>query len=175
MFSSISNPAGGSFVKTERINYEPIGYVRTEHTDPEQTPIQPVYATGHRGRVELRAAYADGLKDLAGFSHLYLIYHFHRAGPPKLRVKPFLQDVKRGVFATRAPCRPNPIGLSIVRLRGIEGNVLLIDDVDVLDGTPILDIKPYVARFDCITGTRDGWHDEVDPATATRLGRRHPS
>jgi tRNA-Thr(GGU) m(6)t(6)A37 methyltransferase TsaA len=154
------------------ITYEPIGYVRAEHTVAEKTPIQPVYAMGCRGRVELRAAYARGLRDLEGFSHIYLIYHFHRAKPLELLVTPYLQDVKRGVFATRAPCRPNPIGISIVRLRGIEGSVLLVDDLDVLDGTPVLDIKPYVSRFDRTEGTRDGWHEQVDPITARRRGRR---
>jgi tRNA-Thr(GGU) m(6)t(6)A37 methyltransferase TsaA len=96
----------------------------------------------------------------------------HRAGPAQLLVTPYLQDVKRGVFATRAPCRPNPIGISIVRLRGIEGSTLLVDDVDVLDGTPVLDIKPYVSRFDRIDGTRDGWIDQVDESTARRRGSR---
>jgi tRNA-Thr(GGU) m(6)t(6)A37 methyltransferase TsaA len=161
-------------MKGDKILYEPIGYVRSGHTRPETTPIQPVYSTGHRGRIEVLPAYAEGLRDLDGFSHLYLLYHFHRAGPAKLVVMPYLQDVMRGVFATRAPCRPNPIGLSIVRLRECRDNVLLVDDLDVLDGTPVLDIKPYVARFDRIEGTRDGWHDEVDPDTAGRRGRREP-
>ncbi len=87
-------------------------------------------------------------------------------------VKPFLQDVERGVFATRAPCRPNAIGLSIVKLLRRDGNTLYLDDVDVLDGTPLLDIKPYTARFDRIDGTRNGWQDEVDEETARRRGRR---
>jgi tRNA-Thr(GGU) m(6)t(6)A37 methyltransferase TsaA len=154
------------------IAYKPIGLIRSEHKKPEETPIQPVYATGCQGRVEVLPEYVEGLRDLDGFSHVCLIYHFHAAGPAKLVVEPFLQDVERGVFATRAPCRPNPIGISIVRLTGRQGNVLYVDDLDVLDRTPLLDIKPYVARFDRIGETRSGWHDGVDPETAELRGRR---
>ena len=105
-------------------------------------------------------------------SHIYLIFCFHRASSPRLVVKPFLQDVERGVFSTRAPCRPNPVGLSIVRLLGREGNTLHISSVDILDGTPLLDIKPYSTRFDCIEGTRNGWQDEVNEEDARHRGRR---
>jgi len=116
--------------------------------------------------------FAEGLTDLEGFSHVYIIYHFHQAQPAKMKVKPFMQDAEHGVFATRAPCRPNPIGISIVELVRREGNVLYIDGVDVLDGTPLLDIKPYTAKFDRIETTRNGWQDEVNEETARRLGRR---
>lgn len=112
------------------------------------------------------------MRDLEGFSHVYLIYHFHRSGPARLVVKPFLQDVERGVFATRAPCRPNAVGLSIVELVRREGNVLHLDGVDILDGTPLLDVKPYTARFDRIESTRNGWQDEVDEETARERGKR---
>jgi tRNA-Thr(GGU) m(6)t(6)A37 methyltransferase TsaA len=138
------------------ITYRPIGVIRSEHTVQEQTPIQPVYATGCRGRAEVLPELAEGLRDLDGFSHLYLIYHFHRAGAPKLTVKPYLQDVERGVFATRAPCRPNTIGLSVVELMR----------------TPLLDIKPYTTKFDRVDVSRNGWHLEVDEETAQRRGRR---
>ena len=154
------------------IVYTPIGVIRSEHRRPEETPIQPVYAEGCAGTAEVFPQYAAGLQDLEGFSHIYLLYHLHAAGESRLSVKPFLQDVEHGIFATRAPCRPNPIGLSIVRLVGREGSILLLDGVDVLDGTPLLDIKPYAARFDRIDGTRDGWQDEVDEETALRRGRR---
>jgi tRNA-Thr(GGU) m(6)t(6)A37 methyltransferase TsaA len=154
------------------VTYHPIGVIHSGHITAEQTPIQPVYAKGCLGRAEILAEYAEGLHDLEGFSHLYLIYHLHRAGPAQLRVKPFLQDVERGVFATRAPCRPNPIGLSIVELIRREGNVLHLDGVDILDGTPLLDIKPYTARFDRIAGTRNGWQDAVDEETARARGDR---
>jgi tRNA-Thr(GGU) m(6)t(6)A37 methyltransferase TsaA len=154
------------------ITYTPIGIIRSEHVTLEQIPIQPAYAKGCKGLAELFPEYGDGLRDLEGFSHIYLIYHFHRAGPVKLLVKPFLQDVERGVFATRAPCRPNTIGLSIVELILREGNVLYLDGVDILDGTPLLDIKPYTAKFDRIETTRNGWQDEVDDKTAKLLGKR---
>ncbi len=157
---------------TESIAYRPIGVIRSEHLRAEETPIQPVYSAGCRGRAEILPEFAEGLRDLDGFSHVYLIYHFHKASGCRLIVKPFLQDVERGVFSTRSPCRPNPIGLSIVRLIGREGNVLHLDQVDVLDGTPLLDIKPYSARFDRIDATRNGWQDEVDEASARVRGRR---
>ncbi len=154
------------------ITYEPIGVIRTCHTDPGKTPIQPVYAKGCEGRVEVLPEFAAGLRDVEGLSHIYLLYHMNQAEHPRLTVKPFLQDVERGVFATRAPCRPNPIGLSVVRLVRRDGNVLHLDGVDVLDGTPLLDIKPYTPRFDCIQTAQNGWQDEVDEETARRRGSR---
>jgi len=156
----------------ESILYKPIGVIRSGHVTPEETPIQPVYSEGCQGRAEVFPEFAAGLRDVEGFSHIYLVYHLHKADRPRLTVKPFLQDVERGVFATRAPCRPNPIGLSVVRLVHREGNVLHLDGVDVLDGTPLLDIKPYTARFDHIETTRNGWQDEVDDETAQQRGRR---
>lgn len=157
---------------SEIIEYRSIGVIRSAHVRPEQTPIQPVYAEGCEGRAEVDPEFAAGLRDLEGFSHVYLIYHFHRMGRPQLIVKPFLQDEERGVFATRAPCRPNAIGLSVVRLVRREGNVLHLDNVDILDGTPLLDIKPYTAKFDHVATTRNGWQDDVDEATAHRRGTR---
>lgn len=152
--------------------YRPIGVIRSNHTDPDRTPVQPAFASGHQGRVELLPEFADGLRDLDGFSHVYLVYHLHEAGPAKLVVKPFLEDAERGLFATRAPCRPNPVGISIVRLKRCEGSVLHVENIDVLDGTPLLDIKPYVGKFDCIEGARGGWTDGIDEETAERRGRR---
>ena len=156
----------------DSITFKPIGVIRSEHVEARRTPIQPIYAKGCKGRVEIFPEFAEGLGDLQGFSHIYLIFHFNRAGPVQLIVKPFLQDIARGVFATRAPCRPNSIGLSIVELIGRDGNVLLLDGVDILDGTPLLDIKPYSTRFDRVENTRNGWQDEVDEETAQGLGRR---
>jgi len=153
--------------------FGPIGYIRSEHRAPEETPIQPVYARGCKGRAEILPEFIDGLRDLEGFSHVFILYHFHCAGKARLTVRPFLQDVERGVFSTRAPCRPNPIGLSVVELTGREGNTLLLNDVDILDGSPVLDIKPYVARFDCIQTSRNGWQDEVDEEVAQRRGLRN--
>jgi tRNA (adenine37-N6)-methyltransferase len=155
-----------------RVGFAPIGVIRSEHQQPGQTPIQPVYAVGCRGRVELRPEFAAGLEDLTGFSHVYLIYHLHRAGAARLRVKPFLQDVERGVFATRAPNRPNPIGLSLVRLLGREGAILHVEGIDVLDGTPLLDLKPYSPRYDAVENAPGGWTEEVDEQTAQERGRR---
>ncbi len=130
------------------------------------------YAKGCRGRAEIFPEFTEGLRDPEGFSHVYLLYHFHRAGTAKLLVKPFLQDVEHGVFATRAPCRPNAIGLSVVELVRREGNVLYLDGIDVLDGTPLLDVKPYTARFDRFETSRNGWQDDVDEETARQRGRR---
>ncbi|RJP73972.1 MAG: tRNA (N6-threonylcarbamoyladenosine(37)-N6)-methyltransferase TrmO [Candidatus Zixiibacteriota bacterium] len=156
----------------ESVIFHPIGYIRSPHTDPKKTPIQPDYAKGCRGQAVVYPQYAEGLRDLDGFSHIYLLYHLHQAGPAKLIVKPFLQEVERGVFATRAPSRPNPIGLSVVELERIEGHVLYLDGLDMLDGTPLLDVKPYTSRFDRIATTRNGWQELVDEETARRKGRR---
>jgi tRNA-Thr(GGU) m(6)t(6)A37 methyltransferase TsaA len=154
------------------VSFRPIGMIHSEHQAAEKTPIQPAYAKGCKGRAEIFPEFEKGLQDVEGFSHVYLIYHFHHSKSVKLTVKPFLQDVERGVFATRAPCRPNAIGLSVVELVRRDGNVLYLDGLDILDGTPLLDIKPYTAKFDCITTTRNGWQDEVDEKTARQRGRR---
>jgi len=155
------------------VSYIPIGVIHSEHITAEQTPIQPVYTMGCKGRAEIFPEFAAGLQDLDGFSHLYLIYHFDRAGSAKLMVMPFMENVERGVFATRSPRRPNAVGLSIVELVRREGNMLHLDGVDILDGTPLLDIKPYTAKFDCIETTRNGWQDHIDEQTARQRGRRN--
>ena len=144
----------------EIICYTPIGVVRSPFTTPEDMPIQPSGARGVSGSIELKEEFVEGLKDLDGFSHLYLLYHFHQSQGFSLTVTPFLDKTPRGLFATRAPKRPNPIGLSVVRLDRIEGRVIHILDVDVLDGTPLLDLKPYVPRFDAPKeDVRSGWVD----------------
>jgi len=158
-------------MSVEAITYKPIGVIHSEHTKAEKTPIQPVFAKGCLGEAEVFPEFAAGLRDLDEFSHIYLIYHFHQAGPATLLVKPFLQDAEHGVFATRAPCRPNAIGLSVVELIRREGNVLHLNNVDILDGTPLLDIKPYTAKFDRFETTRNSWQDEVDEQTASRRGK----
>lgn len=154
------------------VTYQPIGVIHSEYRDPEKTPIQPACAAGSTGRVEVFPEFADGLRDIEGFSHVYLVYHFHRAGPAKLVVKPFMEDVHRGVFATRAPCRPNPIGLSVVEVVRRDGNGIVVRGVDIIDGTPLLDIKPYTARFDRIDTSRNGWQDGIDEETARKRGER---
>ncbi len=161
-----------SIMNIADIVYRPIGVIHSAHTRAEQTPIQPVFAEGCLGRVDLLPEFAAGLKDLEGFSHIYLLYHLHRAPPPRLLVMPFLQDVEHGIFATRTPCRPNPIGMSIVRLLRVNGGTLEVEGIDVLDGTPLLDIKPYAARFDHIVSARNGWLDGLDEADAQARGRR---
>jgi len=137
--------------------YKPIGIIYSPFKEPKGTPIQPAGAKGVKGRVEVLPEYAEGLKDIEGFSHIILIYHFHRVKGYKLRVKPFMDDNFHGVFATRAPARPNPIGISVVRLLKVEGNILYVEDLDILDGTPLLDIKPYVPEFDKREGIKIGW------------------
>jgi len=160
-------------VMTEsQVTYKTIGVIYCEHVIAEETPIQPVYAKGCRGWAEIFSEYEEGLRDLEGFSHIYLIYHLNRSKSAKLTVKPFLQDVERGVFATRAPNRPNAIGLSIVELVRREGNILYLDSVDILDDTPLLDIKPYTAKFDLVETHRNGWQDEVSEETARQRGKR---
>lgn len=156
----------------DELTCKPIGIVHTPHLLAEETPIQAVYARGNRGKAEIYPEFVDGLRDLEGFSHIHLLYWFHKTGPTRLTVKPYLDDVPRGVFATRAPCRPNPIGISLVRLLRIEGNVLDLEDVDLLDGTPLLDIKPHIPRFDYREHVRCGWQDNVNEADARIRGRR---
>ena len=126
------------------IKYHPIGTIFSSFSTIEEMPIQPASAKGSKGSIEIFPEYAPALQDLAGFSHIYLLYHFHQSADWQAAVIPFLDTVKRGLFATRAPKRPNPIGLSVVRLIRIEDNLLEIENVDVLDGTPLLDIKPYI-------------------------------
>jgi tRNA-Thr(GGU) m(6)t(6)A37 methyltransferase TsaA len=157
----------------DEVIYVPIGTVRSPFKTIEGTPIQPVGAKGVRGQVELREEFLAGLKDLDGFSHLILIYHFHLSKGFDLEAKPFLDDERRGVFATRAPKRPNPIGISVVKLVGIEGVNLIIEEVDVLDGTPLLDIKPYVPQFDSRETDKIGWlSGKVQDAQKSRADNR---
>jgi tRNA-Thr(GGU) m(6)t(6)A37 methyltransferase TsaA len=141
----------------EEIRYRPIGIIRSPYKETEGTPIQPTGAKAVGGTVELLPDCVEGLKDLDGFSHIILIYHFHLSKGYSLTVKPFLDDTPRGLFSTRAPKRPNAIGLSVVRLVKIEGATLYIEDVDIVDSTPLLDIKPYVPEFDSREAERTGW------------------
>lgn len=139
------------------ITLTPIGVIRTPFTTFEGMPIQAVAATDILGEIELDPAFAAGLRDIEGFSHLILVYHLHRMEAPTLEVTPFLDPHLRGVFATRSPKRPNGLGLSTVRLLGVAGTTLQIADVDMLDGTPLLDIKPYVPHFDDRPNAQIGW------------------
>ena len=143
--------------KMREIRYTPIGVVHSPFKNVKGMPIQTVGARGVGGTVEMDSRYQDGLKDLEGFSHIFLIYHFHLSKGYSLQVKPFMDDIVRGVFATRAPKRPNPIGISVVKFVKIQGCTLFIEDVDVVDGTPLLDIKPFVPEFDVRKVERTGW------------------
>ena len=139
------------------IKFKPIGVIHSPFKEPEGTPIQPAGAKGIDGTVEVFPEYAEGLKDVEGFSHITLIYHFHLSKVAPLKVKPYMDNEAHGVFAMRGPSRPNPIGISIVRLLRIKENILHIQDVDIVDGTPLLDIKPYVPEFDIRKAEKTGW------------------
>ena len=143
------------------IEFHPIGTIRSPFQDLADMPIQPLGEASSPGTIEIYPDYAAGLKDLAGFSHIILLYYLHKVSSVQLTVIPFLDAEPRGVFATRAPVRPNPIGLSVVPLRKIAGNILFVDQLDILDGTPLLDIKPYVPEFDERTEVRIGWLEQA--------------
>lgn len=147
---------------------KPIGTIHTPFSEPEGMPIQPAGAAGTCGTVEVFEEYQAGLKDLDGFSHIVLLYIFHRSEGFKLQVTPFMDTESRGLFATRAPKRPNPIGLSVVQLDRVEGNILHIRNVDMLDETPLLDIKPYVPEFDSHIRVRAGWLEQVRKTVSKR-------
>jgi tRNA-Thr(GGU) m(6)t(6)A37 methyltransferase TsaA len=152
----------------DAITLHPIGVIRSPFTELEKMPIQPAGARDVRGTAIVEAVHAAGLEDLEGFSHIYLIYHFHRAQRTELQVVPFLDDRKRGVFATRSPLRPGHIGLSIVELCARDGNRLEIRGVDILDGTPLLDIKPYMPQFDRYDQASSGWMQASREAIARK-------
>ncbi len=155
------------------IRYDPIGIIHSPFKDTKGMPIQPTASRGIAGTAEVKPQYAEGLKDIEGFSHIILLYHFHLSNGPLLQVKPFLDDSVRGIFSTRAPRRPNPIGMSIVRLTGVENTTLYIEDVDILDGTPLLDIKPYVPQFDHRQVDKIGWLSEtVNDVYTTKADER---
>ena len=143
-------------MKTE-IKYTSIGIIRSPFKNIEDVPIQPSGAKKIKGTVEVENNFVSGLKDLNGFSHIILIYHFHLVKGFLLEVIPFLDKTSRGLFATRAPKRPNSIGISVVKLLKIENNKVFVENVDVVDGTPLLDIKPYVKEFDNVTKSKNGW------------------
>ncbi len=136
---------------------EPIGIIRSPFTTKDESPVQGVFTDNIPGTVEVFDIFEEGLKDIEGFSHIYLLYVFDRAGEIQLVRKPFLDDTPRGLFSTRHPCRPNSIGITVVRLKGRKGRILEVEGIDVLDRTPLIDIKPYVGKFDCFPDSRDGW------------------
>lgn len=143
----------------DEISYKPIGIIHSPYKEPKGSPIQAAAAKGVKGTIEVYSQFTDGLKDLEGFAYIIVLFHLHLAKDHPLVVKPFLDDKLHGVFATRSPCRPNTIGLSTVRLRKIEKNTLFIEDLDMLDGTPVLDIKPYIPQVDNRRTRKIGWFE----------------
>ena len=144
-------------MEENKISYHIIGFIHSPHKSIEGIPIQPVGAKFIKAEIELFNEFREGLKDLDGFSHIIVLYDFHKSKDFKLEVKPFLDNESHGVFATRAPKRPNSIGLSVLKLNKIVNNILYVENVDILDGTPVLDIKPYVSKFDFVDEERNGW------------------
>ena len=155
------------------ITLKPIGIVRTPFKTKEGMPIQSNGAIGVKGQIIVDEEFIQGLSDLEGFSHIILIYHFHKSSGFELLTTPFLDDRKRGVFATRAPKRPNQIGISVVRLLRIEKNILHVENVDMLDETPLLDIKPYIPDFDVHRTEKNGWtENKTDNLEKTKSDKR---
>jgi tRNA-Thr(GGU) m(6)t(6)A37 methyltransferase TsaA len=142
-----------------QIAYTPIGYFNTPFNDIKGMPIQPIGAEHVEGRIEVLPEYQEGLRDLEGFSHVYVLYHLHEIAGYDLTVKPFLDTEDHGIFATRSPKRPNPIGLSVMRLKEVHEDSVVLGCVDVLNRTPVIDIKPYVADFDRCDANRFGWFE----------------
>jgi tRNA-Thr(GGU) m(6)t(6)A37 methyltransferase TsaA len=151
-----------------KIEFQRIGLIHSPYKNLEGMPIQPTVAKGVKGTVEVFQDFSEGLQDLKGFSHIILLYHFHKSKTFRLTVTPFLDNTPRGVFSTRAPKRPNPIGLSIVKLTSIKQNILHIEDVDILDETPLLDIKPYVPKFDNRSNPAIGWLEDSEKNIVTQ-------
>ena len=142
-----------------KIELTPIGTIHTPLKTVENMPIQPSGAKHVAGTIEIFPEYAEGLCDLEGFSHIYVIFHLHRSAGHKLKVIPFLDTVERGIFATRSPARPNPVGLSVAEIVSVKENIIEIRGVDMLDGSPVIDIKPYVPDFDECSEIRKGWFE----------------
>ena len=156
---------------TDSISLEPIGVVRTPFTQQAGTPIQPRFAEGAAGTVEVFEPYAEALADVGGFERIWLLVLLDRARAWQPTVVPYLDTVRRGLFATRAPSRPNPIGLSVVEVVSVDGNRIEVRGVDLLDGTPLLDVKPYVPKFDAFPDSRAGWLDALEGKKRTADGR----
>ena len=143
----------------KQIKINPIGIIHTPFNTINDMPIQPLAAKSVKGVIEIFPEYIEGLTDLEAFSHITLLYHFHKINEYDLMVKPFMDTKKHGIFATKSPKRPNAIGLSTVKLLKIEKNCIHIEEVDMLNGTPLIDIKPFFSKFDNRKNTKSGWLD----------------
>ncbi|MDD5503827.1 MAG: tRNA (N6-threonylcarbamoyladenosine(37)-N6)-methyltransferase TrmO [Candidatus Omnitrophica bacterium] len=142
------------------ITIKPIGIINTPYKEPKGIPIQGKFKRGVVGTIRLFRKYKAGLKDIEGFSHLILIYHFNRSKEERLTGRPFLEDTEHGIFAIRSPHRPNHIGFSIVKIKSVKRDTIVFSEVDMLDGTPLLDVKPYVKHFDSRDKVKSGWIDK---------------
>jgi len=160
-------------MEENKITYNIIGIVHSPYTSIEGIPIQPIGAKGIKAEIELFEELQEGLKDLEDFSHIIVLYDFHKSENYKLLVKPFLDNESRGVFATRAPKRPNSIGISVLKLNKIVKNILYVENIDILDGTPVLDIKPYASRFDFVEEEKNGWLERnIDKSSVKKSDNR---
>jgi tRNA (adenine37-N6)-methyltransferase len=160
-------------MERDNIIYQPIGIIYSPFKTIEGMPIQPCGAKGVQGTIEIHEEFAAGLNGLNNFSHIILIYHLHLSKGYSLNVVPFLDKASHGVFATRAPKRPNPIGISLVEIMSIEDNTITVANVDIVDGTPLLDIKPYVGMFDRVENEKIGWYQsQIDKVETTRSDSR---
>jgi tRNA-Thr(GGU) m(6)t(6)A37 methyltransferase TsaA len=157
----------------KEIKLRPIGIIHTPYKELENMPIQGTFKKNIKGSAQLFKKYQNGLKDVAGFSHLIMIYYFHRSKEERLVGKPFLENREHGIFAIRSPHRPNHIGISIVKLEQVKGNIVVFSEVDMLDGTPLLDIKPYVAHFDSRRRVKSGWLDTHFKKPGTKSNAYH--
>lgn len=164
---------GCNDMSDSEIIFEPIGVIHTPHEETFNTPIQPVFCSEVKGTIELNPEHVEGLRGVDGFSHIYVIFLFHQSHKTCLQLKPYLADQEQGVFATRAPHRPNKLGMSLVSLEHIDGNILHVKGVDILNGSPLLDIKPYVQRFDSRENVTSGWQDSVSNDEASQRGLRN--
>jgi tRNA (adenine37-N6)-methyltransferase len=158
-----------------KIAVTPIGIIHSPFKEAEGVPIQPVFANGAAGTVEIYPEYSAGLADLDGFSHIILLYWLHKSSGYSLTCRPFLDTQERGIFATRAPRRPNPLGFSIVELLKVESRFLTVGSIDIIDQTPLLDIKPYVPDFDVREQVRTGWYEKAQNKSQTIADKRFTS
>ena len=160
-------------MERDNVIYQPVGMIHSPFKTIEGVPIQPCAAKGNQGRIQMNREYTAGLNGLSEFSHIILIYHFQLSKGHSLEVVPFLDKTSHGVFATRVPKRPNPIGISLVKMIRIEDHSVIVENIDIVDGTPLLDIKPYVGRFDLVENEKIGWYQaRINRAETTRSDLR---